>query len=94
MEVDALRNLGQKSRFWLAGVGITNVEQLRKVGAPTAYGLVKYNFGAGPSLNLLYALEGALTNRDCTTFSVEEKRRLCEAAGVAFNSKPRRRLRR
>jgi len=94
VEIDELRNLGAKSRYWLAEVGITSAAQLRKVGAPAAYGLVKYHFGAGPSLNLLYALEGALTNRMSTSFSAAEKRRLCEAAGVRLKSKPRKRLRR
>ena len=94
MDVDALQNLGKQSRYWLAAVGITSVAQLRKVGASAAYGLVKYHFGAGPSLNLLYALEGALTNRISTSFSDAEKRRLCEAAGVLLKPKPRKRLRR
>lgn len=55
-----LPNLGPKSRQWLAQAGIATVEQLRHLGAPAAYVQVKRS-GIPVSLNLLWALEGALT---------------------------------
>lgn len=45
----------------LAAAGIDSVAQLRRLGAVAAYAKVKAS-GAGASLNLLWALEGALTS--------------------------------
>jgi hypothetical protein len=58
-----LRNLGTSSSAMLLKAGIDSVERLRSVGAVAAYVAVK-NSGASPSLNLLWAIEGALTGRD------------------------------
>ena len=55
-----LQNLGPKSQAMLAAAGIHSLEQLRKLGSVRAYLLVK-STGAHASLNLLWALEGALT---------------------------------
>jgi DNA transformation protein and related proteins len=55
-----LPNLGAKSRQVLARVGIGSIAQLRRVGAVAAYANAKREH-AGVSLNLLWALEGALT---------------------------------
>jgi DNA transformation protein and related proteins len=44
----------------LSRAGITSIEQLRKLGSVRAFAIVKGS-GARPSLNLLWALEGALT---------------------------------
>lgn len=57
---DELPNLGPKSRAMLASVGITSIGQLRELGAVAAYAKVK-RAHAKASLNLLWALEGALT---------------------------------
>ena len=46
----------------LRRAGITTEEQLRALGAVRAYVMVK-RCSANASLNLLWALEGALTNR-------------------------------
>ena len=55
-----LPGLGPRSQAMLAGAGITRVAQLRHLGAVRAYRKVQAT-GANPSLNLLWALEGALT---------------------------------
>jgi DNA transformation protein len=55
-----LPNLGPKSQQMLQVAGIRSVAQLRKLGSVAAYVKVK-NAGAPVSLNLLWALEGALT---------------------------------
>lgn len=60
MAIADLSNLGPKSQEMLARVGIASVEQLRTLGSVTAFALVKRS-GARPSLNLLWALDGALT---------------------------------
>lgn len=55
-----LANLGAKSQAMLAAAGITSLAQLRRLGSVAAYARVKRT-GANASLNLLWALEGALT---------------------------------
>lgn len=57
------RNLGPQSEKMLAKAGIVAEKRLRALGAVRAYVAVK-RAGAKPSLNLLWALEGALTDRD------------------------------
>ncbi len=54
-----LRNVGPKSAAWLRQVGVRTQEDLERLGALDAYIRVK-RAGFRPSLNLLYALEGAL----------------------------------
>lgn len=44
----------------LAAAGITSLAQLQSLGAVAAYSQIKHS-GANASLNLLWALEGALT---------------------------------
>ena len=55
-----LPNLGARSEAILQAAGIETVDQLKRLGAVRAYAQVR---AAGPSvsLNLLWALEGALT---------------------------------
>lgn len=57
-----LANLGPKSRHMLQSVGICTVAQLRQTGSIAAYGAIK-QAGLPASLNLLWALEGALTRQ-------------------------------
>jgi DNA transformation protein len=56
-----LPNLGPKSKAMLVAAQIKTVVQLRKLGAVAAYAKVKQK-NAKASLNLLWALEGALTD--------------------------------
>ena len=67
-----LRNIGPKSAAWLRQVGLRTLEDLEAVGAVDAFMRVK-RAGFKPSLNLLYALEGALL--DCHWQEVPEARR-------------------
>jgi DNA transformation protein len=53
-------NLGPKSSAMLQAAGITSLEQLRELGSIEAFLQVK-RMQVGASLNLLWALEGALT---------------------------------
>lgn len=55
-----LKGLGPKSLQMLAEVGIHDFEQLRQIGAVAAYVAVKHSNKAA-TLNLLWALEGAIT---------------------------------
>ena len=54
-------NLGPRSAAMLAGAGINSLTALRRMGSVRAYLKVK-NSDPSASLNLLWALEGALTN--------------------------------
>lgn len=67
-----LRNLGSVSIQMLATAGIQTEELLRALGSVAAYRAVQA-VGCRPSLNLLWALEGALTDRDWKQVSKEER---------------------
>jgi predicted flap endonuclease-1-like 5' DNA nuclease len=57
-----LRNLGPVSKRMLAAAGITSVQALRELGAVEAYRRVRSR-DPRASLNLLWALEGAVSGR-------------------------------
>jgi len=67
-----LRNIGPKSSAWLRQVGLRTHEDIAAAGPVDAFMRVK-RAGFRPSLNLLYALEGALA--DCHWQEVPEARR-------------------
>ena len=67
-----MRNIGPKSAAWLRQVGLRTHEDVAAAGAVDAFMRVK-RAGFRPSLNLLYALEGALA--DCHWQEVPEERR-------------------
>lgn len=69
---DRLKNVGPKSAAWLRQVGVRTMEELAALGAVGAFIKVK-RAGFKPSLNLLYALEGALLG--CHWQQVPEDRR-------------------
>lgn len=69
---DKLRNVGPKSAAWLRQVGVRTQGDLEALGAVAAFIKVK-RAGFRPSLNLLYALEGALLG--CHWQQVPEDRR-------------------
>lgn len=54
------KSLGPKSQEMLARAGIHTMDQLRELGSPEAYVRAKHA-NSGVSLNLLWALESALT---------------------------------
>jgi DNA transformation protein and related proteins len=78
-----LRNVGPKSAAWLRQVGLRTREDLEAAGAVDAFMRVK-RAGFKPSMNLLYALEGALL--DCHWQEVPQSRReqLVAAAEAAI----------
>lgn len=61
--ISMMKNLGPRSQEMLASAGILDDDELRKLGAVVAYARTKA-VCAQASLNLLWALEGALTGRD------------------------------
>ncbi len=58
-ELLTLKNLGKTSAQWLHASGIHTLDDLRKLGAVSAYHAVKSR-GFRASRVLLYAIEGAL----------------------------------
>lgn len=67
-----LRNIGPKSSAWLRQVGLHTREDLAAAGPVDAYMRVR-RAGFRPSMNLLYALEGAL--QDCHWQEIPDARR-------------------
>lgn len=59
--LESLPNLGKVSAQWLRQAGIDTPAKLEELGAVRAYFYVEA-LGVNPSLNLLYALQGALEN--------------------------------
>ena len=70
--INKLRNLGPRSQQMLATAGIMTEKQLRAMGAGHAFLAVK-RAGCAPSLNLLWAIEGALTDRDWTEVAKSDR---------------------
>mgnify|MGYP001765271450 CR=1 FL=1 len=78
-----LRNIGPKSAAWLRQVGLRTEEDLRAIGALEAFMRVK-RAGFKPSLNLLYALEGALMDCHWQEIPAERRAELLIAADAAI----------
>jgi nucleotidyltransferase/DNA polymerase involved in DNA repair len=57
------RNIGSVSESWLNDVGIFTIKDLEKVGAKKACKMIQ-DSGHKSSLNLLYALIGAIHDED------------------------------
>jgi len=74
-DIADLPNFGPKSKQMLARAGIHTVAQLRELGAVRAYLQVKRK-GGNASLNLLWALEGALTGQHWREVAKQERLRL------------------
>lgn len=84
---EKLMNVGPKSAAWMRQVGIHGRADLAKLGAVRAFVKIK-RAGFRPSLNLLYALEGALL--DCHWQQLPDERRseLLIAADAALAELP------
>ena len=85
-----LRNIGPKSAAWLRQVGLRTHEDIAAIGTVEAFMRVK-RAGFKPTLNLLYAIEGALL--DCHWQEIPEERRqeliLAADAATALLPAPR-----
>ncbi|MEM8557852.1 MAG: TfoX/Sxy family protein [Bacteroidota bacterium] len=71
-DLTTLRNLGPASARMLREAGIDNRAELERLGAVLAYKIVRHQ-RPGVSLNLLWALWGALHDRDWRSLSANEK---------------------
>ena len=70
--VSTLPGLGPKSRDMLRRAGIETLAQLRALGAVAAFAITK-KANTAASLNLLWALEGALTGLPWRTVAREHR---------------------
>ncbi|WP_419320522.1 TfoX/Sxy family protein [Caulobacter sp. ErkDOM-E] len=74
--IGELRGLGSVSARWLESVGIIREDDLRAIGAVEAFARVRLAAAPDVSLNLLYALEGALRDVDWRVLPSEVKQSL------------------
>ena len=82
-----IRNVGPKSAAWLRQVGVRTHEDLVRLGPVEAFMKVK-RAGFRPSLNLLYALAGAIENCHWADLPDERKSALVLAAESAEAANP------
>lgn len=83
-----MRNLGPKCEEMLAAIGITDDEQLRRVGAAAAYQRLVAAGITRPHRMLLYALGGAVADLDCLRLPADLKRVLEDEAGIPRRRQP------
>ncbi len=74
--IKKLPNIGPKSTQWLEAVGILTDEDLEALGAVEAYRRVKARYPGRVSLNLLWALQGAILDLPWNELPPEMKERL------------------
>jgi DNA transformation protein and related proteins len=55
-----MKNIGPKSREWLASVGVSSLEDVAEQGVVETYLRVKAAYPEKVSLNMLYGLQAAL----------------------------------
>lgn len=55
-----MRNLGPKSKQWLASIGVHTLDDVAKLGVVETYKRVKAAYPEKVSLNLLYGLQAVL----------------------------------
>lgn len=82
-----LKNLGERSQAMLAAAGINTEAQLRTKGSAAAFVAVR-RAGCKPSLNLLWAMEGALTNRDWKDVAKNDRLSLLTQIEMLEKEKP------
>lgn len=80
--VTVLRNVGPRCAEWLAQIGIVTADDLRRVGAATAYRELVSQGIVRPHRMLLYAFGGAILDVDCLKLSRWQKRELEAEAGL------------
>lgn len=76
-----IRNIGPVSAKWLAEIGVESLEDLERVGAVEAHRRVRANEPQKASLNLLWALQGALMDLHWADVPDEIKQDLLDELG-------------
>ena len=93
-ELSQCKGLGPASEKCLNQIGIYTCAGLRDIGAVRAFARLQQYSDKKPSLNLLYAMVGALENRHWASIAKTEKARLLmelddclRAEGISSNQK-------
>ncbi|PIV32117.1 MAG: transcriptional regulator, partial [Lysobacterales bacterium CG02_land_8_20_14_3_00_62_12] len=81
-----MRNIGPKSAAWLRQVGVRSEADIKRLGALEVFMKVR-KAGFRPSLNLLYALEGAVQDCHWTALAAECKSELVLAVNALEEGK-------
>ncbi|MEN1726848.1 MAG: TfoX/Sxy family protein [Pseudomonadota bacterium] len=76
MRLRDMRGLGPKTESILKEIGINSPEELRALGAMRTFLRLKAHQGKRPSLAFLYALVGAIEDRDWLEVARDDRRRL------------------
>lgn len=79
MSAEKIKNIGPKSMAWLRQTGIRTQADLEAVGSLAAYVRIK-RAGFKPSLNMLYAMEGAILGCHWQEIPAERRSELILAA--------------
>jgi TfoX-like protein len=87
MATSKIRNVGPKSAAWLRQIGVRTTEDLTRVGPVEAFLKVK-RAGFRPSLNLLYAMAGAMADCHWADLPEERKQELLAALEAAESANP------
>jgi DNA transformation protein and related proteins len=82
-----IRNVGPKSAAWLRQVGVRTTEDLNRIGPVEAFLKVK-RAGFRPSLNLLYAMAGAMADCHWAELPEARKQELLSALEAAESANP------
>ena len=82
LPVAQLPDLGAAGIGWLEQIGIRKLGELSAMGAIAAYLRIEA-LGAAPGINLLYALEGALTGHHWLEVKRHSKETLLQALHAA-----------
>ncbi len=87
MASSKIRNVGPKSAAWLRQIGVRTTEDLNRIGPVEAFLKVK-RAGFRPSLNLLYAMAGAMADCHWAELPEERKKELLAALTAAESANP------
>ena len=87
MASSKIRNVGPKSAAWLRQVGVRTTEDLTRVGPVEVFLNVK-RAGFRPSLNLLYAMAGAMADCHWAELPEARKQELLAALEAAESANP------
>jgi DNA transformation protein and related proteins len=88
--IRSMRNIGPRSAAWLNTVGINTIDDLVETGVIEAFLRARAAFPRQVTLNLLYALEGAMLNIPWNKLSEEIKANLQEQVSQRSTSNTQR----
>jgi len=76
-----MKNMGPKSKEWLASVGIHTLDDVAELGVVESYRRVKAAYPEKVSLNLLYGLQAALLDLPWNELPLDIKNELKRQVG-------------